>query len=345
MNLFSTTYSDNNNKVAFGSPLLIKLISLKLLTLLVAALIFVATQVSFDIELSDRGFFAAFIFGGTVLLLWCLRLLTKFSVTEIEIFLLLISDVIVLYFLIENSGGSTNPFTSSLLIPLALSAALLNKKYSVAMVCVAIAVYATWTFANGEHLHHRVEANFSLHLYGMWINFLLSAILLLVFVTYAMSAVKDREKKLQKIREKMLNDEKLVTIATVTANTSHALGSPLSTMSILLEEAERERNFESEYIQLFKQQLQVCKNHLAKIANTTRSLEASQPLPMSIPEFVASLKEYFDIIHPSKAIEIHVAAFEASIKLMQNQSLQMAIVNLIENSLESSQLGISISVS
>ena len=145
--------------------------------------------------------------SSCVLVLWSIRLSFDFLVTQWEVFFLLISDSIVLYFLVEHSGGGSNPFTSSLLVPLALSAALLRRMFGLGIVIFSILIYASWTFNVDGHMHHMDHSTFSLHLYGMWINFVVSALIIFIFVSYAMDSVRTRDNQLQQAREKILRDD------------------------------------------------------------------------------------------------------------------------------------------
>jgi len=318
----------------YDKSLLLKLIALKGVMLLVSVGVVLVIYQYFDVELPYTHILISLLVSAGVLLLWCGRVLLPFPVVEFEIFLLLISDVVMLYFLIELSGGSANPFTSSLLVPLALSAALLRKPFSLCVMLVAIAIYASWMFDGDSHAHMG-HSQFSLHLYGMWINFLLSAVILFVFVTYAMDSVSNRENQLQQAREKILRDERLVAVATMTATTAHALGSPLSTMSIILEEAELDGELDDSSRRMLNEQLEICKKHLGDIGRATRSGEADAAEPRSIDEFCRLLRDHIQLLRPVENVSFSMAEGIGDIAVQLNQSLVLALANLIENSLQS----------
>ncbi len=317
-----------------------KLIALKAVMLFSATSIAVIAAMFFTIDIANFQFSISLALGYAFLLLWLIRLVFSFPVSEMEILLLLASDVLVLFLLIGATGGGQNPFTSSLLIPLALSIALLKKRLSFILVLSAIAIYAYWTFSSSTHMGHADHNAFSLHLYGMWINFLVSAILLFVFIAYAMDSIKDREKQLQLAREKILNDEKLVTIATVAASTSHALGSPLSTMAILLEEAESDGQLDEDSIQLLQQQIVRCKQHLSHIADTARALESGDREPLAILQLLQQIKEHFQVVSPNATISFPAKTESLDGSVFYNVSLFMAIVNLFDNAIQASRTSV-----
>ncbi|VUD63826.1 Globin-coupled histidine kinase [Thalassocella blandensis] len=320
-----------------NQAILPKLVALKALTLLAATLVAWLAYTFFSVEFHLPFFLGSLLAGYGVLCLCLFRLKLSFPVSEIEIITLLLTDSLVLFFLIGASGGGQNPFTSSLLIPLAVGVALVKKRYSALLLLAVIAMYAFWVFSDsfsGIQQGHTAHTAFSLHLYGMWINFLICAVLLFVFISYAMEAMRNREKQLQDAREKILNDEKLVAIATLTASTSHALGSPLSTMAILLEDAEQQGQLDVANIQLMQQQLGVCKQHLNHIAATARSLDTRAREEIAVTDLVYDLREHFNITRPTKALTVACEQNLATFTLAYNQSLFMALVNLVDNALQ-----------
>ncbi len=322
-----------NHSADFDQALLVKLIALKAVTLLVSCLVVLATYLYFKLDLPYQQLSSTLCVSAFVIVLWLVRLKIRVPVSEFEIFVLLVSDVVILSLLVDQTGGSANPFTSSLLVPLALSAALLRKRYSLSAVLVAVLVYANWTFG-GDSTEHINHSNFSLHLYGMWINFLISAAILFLFITYAMDSVRSRETQLQQAREKILRDEQLVAVATLTATTAHALGSPLSTMAILVEEWEREGELDDER-RVFKEQLMICKKYLGGIGTVSRGVEVSQQSSMSVGDFFVELRHYFHLLHPEENVSFSLAPATEAKNILQNRSFLMALVNLIENSLQS----------
>ncbi|MFL0803653.1 MAG: hypothetical protein K6L81_08030 [Agarilytica sp.] len=321
-----------NNSADFDVALLVKLVALKAVTMVVSCLVVTATYLYFDVSLPYAQLITTLFVSAGLVFVWMGRLAFRVPVTEFEIFVLLVSDVVVLSLLIEQSGGSANPFTSSLLVPLALSAALLQKAYSLVIALIAVVIYANWTF--GGEGHHMDHSKFSLHLYGMWINFLISAAILFVFITYAMDSVRRRESQLRSAREKILHDEQIVAVATLTATTAHALGSPLSTMAILVDEWAREGKLDAEK-RVFKEQLDICKQYLAGVGSASSGVKVSQQTLLSVAEFYEALRDHFQLLRPASSVVFTIDESIGSQNILQNRSLLLALVNLIENALQS----------
>ncbi len=322
-----------NKLLDFDKSTLLKLLGLKLLTLLLSALVLLFTYMTIDIELDYQRILLSIGLGLLVLVLWYFRSRLAFSVSEVEVFLLLASDILILSLLIHYSGGSANPFASSLLVPLALATALLTKKLSLAVVVLTLIIYAGWTFGGSGHAHVN-HSMFSLHLYGMWVNFLLCAIILFVFITYATDSIKKREYHLQEAREKILRDEQLVAIATLTASTAHALGTPMSTMSIVTEEWEREGRMDAEKA-LLCEQLDICKKYLARIGDVVKDGHEDVVELHPVEELFGELRNQLLLLRPAEDLSFHLDESLKPFHLKNNRSLLFAMVNLVENAMQS----------
>lgn len=316
----------------FDKTLLVKLVALKMVTVIASVFVVFASYLYFEVELPFQELTGVLALSFAVAFLWLCRLPLTFPVTELEVFFLLISDVVLISMMVNDTGGSANPFTSYLLVPLALSAALLQKRYSLIITLIAVAIYASWTF--GGEAHHMNHANFELHVYGMWINFLITAIILFVFITYAMDSVKQREAQLQHAREKILRDEQLVAVASLTANTAHALGSPLSTMAILVDEWSRNGEPTGE-MKIFKEQIAVCKQYLASIGSASKSVELSEQKNDRVDVLFSELTHHFQLLRPTENVNFDIDEIVESRLTLQNGALILAVVNLIENAMQS----------
>src|SRR3569833_1451165 len=136
---------------------------------------------------------------ATVLRLW--RHATR--VTEQELFLHLLSDVLILTALLHFTGGSTNPFVSLFLVPLTLAAAALTGRYTWAVAAAAVCCYSllmVWYVP----LPHQHGDNFTLHVLGMWFGFVLSAVLISYFAVKMNATLRARELALASAREERL---------------------------------------------------------------------------------------------------------------------------------------------
>jgi two-component system sensor histidine kinase RegB len=280
--------------------------------------------------------FASVIFG-----IWRLRAASVIS--NAEVFGHLLFDVFFLVLLLVNTGGASNPLISYLLVLLAVTATLLPKPYVNSFAISGIAIYTFFIFLDFQVEHQQnmegQEMSFQLHLVGMWVIFVVSAILISVFITRMASTIKVREATLAKSRENEIRNEQLVAIGTLAAGTAHALGTPLSTMAVLLTELDRSHvndlniNDVKEDISLLKQQVTRCKNSLAELTRYYNKDSSESNLPVLLSVFSAEIMDYIINIHPTSKIDFDTAC-APDIKVASDLSLKHAIINIIENSIK-----------
>jgi two-component system sensor histidine kinase RegB len=280
--------------------------------------------------------FASVIFG-----IWRLRAASVIS--NAEVFGHLLFDVFFLVLLLVNTGGASNPLISYLLVLLAVTATLLPKPYVNSFAISGIAIYTFFIFLDFQVEHQQnmegQEMSFQLHLVGLWVIFVVSAILISVFITRMASTIKVREATLAKSRENEIRNEQLVAIGTLAAGTAHALGTPLSTMAVLLTELDRSHvndlniNDVKEDISLLKQQVTRCKNSLAELTRYYNKDSSESNLPVLLSVFSAEIMDYIINIHPTSKIDFDTAC-APDIKVASDLSLKHAIINIIENSIK-----------
>jgi two-component system sensor histidine kinase RegB len=282
--------------------------------------------------------FASVIFG-----LWRLR--TASLISNAEVFGHLLFDGFFLVVLLLNTGGASNPLISYLLVLLAVTATLLPKPYVNSFAISSIAIYTFFIildFQSDNQPDMKAEGqemNFQLHLIGMWVIFVVSAILISVFITRMASMIKVTDATLATARENEIRNEQLVAIGTLAAGTAHALGTPLSTMAVLLTELDRsdlsKMNIEDvkEDISLLKQQVTRCKNSLGELTRYYNRDRNESNLPVLLSVFSAEIKDYVINIHPTSDINFSTS-YAPNIKIASDLSLKHAIINLIENSIK-----------
>ncbi len=166
---------------------------------------------------------------------WRSRRLSEPSDAEILVHIGI--DVAVLSWLIAWSGGVANPFTSLFLMPIAFASLALpvRRIYAVAAIC-CIGYAASVAFGQPLPHLHGMENGFDLHLWGMAVNFVVSAGVLLVFLTRMAELLRRREHELSLLRERFTRNEGIVALATHAASVAHELNTPLATMTLMLDE-------------------------------------------------------------------------------------------------------------
>jgi len=149
-------------------------------------------------------------------------------------------DVAVLAWLIGCSGGSSNPFTSLFLLPIAFAALAMPQRwiYATAALCATGYALAAAFALPLPHIHGFAGDGFDLHLIGMAANFAISAAVFVYFLAQLASQRRERDQELALLRERFARDEGILALATHAASVAHELNTPLATMLLTLEELE-----------------------------------------------------------------------------------------------------------
>lgn len=272
------------------------------------------------------------------------RLTKSWIVSNIELLCHLLVDVLFLIFLLANTGGVSNPLISYLLVLLAVSATLLPRPLVFSFAVGTVLLYSSFMLADLTAEHDMSmgsmndETTFQLHLVGMWVIFLVSALLITVFITRMAEAIRDRELNLAKAREAEMSNEQLVAIGTLAAGTAHALGTPLSTMAVLLAELDQMDTASmapgriKEDISLLRQQVTRCKHSLNQLIRYYNKDTPEQDARVRLSEFINDIRDYIANIHPTAAITFTTECKNDPF-LAANLSFRHAVINIIENAI------------
>jgi len=161
-------------------------------------------------------------------------------------------------------------------VPICICAATLSGTYTIAIASLSVLSYSLLLFFHiqlpvlSPH-HHQADHSLNLHVIGMWLNFFISACLITYFIVKMAGDLRAQEAQLNRWREDQLRDEQVIAVATLAAGTAHELGTPLSTMKLLLSE------LRSEYKELkpLQADLELLQQQVSQCANTLRELVAT----------------------------------------------------------------------
>ncbi len=178
-------------------------------------------------------------------------LLFRYVLRGSTLAVVLLFDTLLLTGLLALSGGAANPFTVVYLIYVVLAAVLLGAKWAWIMAGVTTLNFAVLFFvkAGPEHaMHHGMmhgdaSQPLSLHLYGMLGAYVVVAMLVAYFLSRIMKALKERDEMLLHFEA---DRKQLAAITAWAAQAAHELGSPLSTIRVvvndLLEEIRNQKS-------------------------------------------------------------------------------------------------------
>jgi two-component system sensor histidine kinase RegB len=254
------------------------------------------------------------------------------------------ADTLVLGYLLYFTGGASNPFVTLLLVPIALSAAALSERAVLAVAAIAGAAYAVlllWYVPLPMHQFMLDDHGFSLHVAGMGVNFVITALLLGFFINRLARALRLQQLEVQRVRERALRDEGILAIATQAAGAAHELNTPLSTMRTLLPELRREHAADivlDEDLELLEGQVDRCRTILREMVAFGKAQLSQEPERITLPAFIHGCVERFQLLRPEAELDLRVQSDLENTVLRTPPGLRHALLNLLNNAVDASAL-------
>ena len=290
-----------------------------------------------------------------------LRLRNNSPVSNPELFAQLGVDVIALTVLLYYSGGSTNPFVSLFLLPLVIAAATLPPRYTWGMALLTTSCYTflmkfyvplpvqhgASTAMSGIHGMGNMnpdvramttEGIFNLHVLGMWLGFVLSAAIIAWFVVQMAQAVRQRDETLSRVREEILRNERIVALGTQAAGAAHELGTPLSTMAVVIGELRHDvtstQTALRDNLTILEEQVRNCKRILDKFMANAQDSGAASLQP--IDELMEEVLDEWQLLRPTAQYHYHSNGVQPPTRISVDLTLRAALMNLLNNAADAS---------
>jgi two-component system sensor histidine kinase RegB len=310
-----------------------------------------------DMHLPWLPLFAAIAALSVLNLLTWLRLRSDRPVSNVELFAQLCADVLALAVLLYFSGGSANPFISLFLLPLVIAATTLPRGYTWGMAALTTLCYSLLMkfYVPLPHSEPAMPSNtgmagmdgmahdmggmspdniFNLHVIGMWLGYVLSAGIIAFFVVRMAQAVRERDESLAKAREETLRNERIVALGTLAAGAAHELGTPLSTMAVVIGELGHEANLPAEWresLTLLDGQVRNCRRILDKMLDDTQNV-SKQPLA----QFLDETMDEWRLLRPATACRYQADGCGQAELPHADPALRAALLNLLNNAADAS---------
>lgn len=279
----------------------------------------------------------------TVVTLW--RLTRPWPVRDAELFVQLLLDVAALTVLLYFSGGPSNPFVTLYLLPLAITASALPGARVWWMAGVTAVCYTAllgWHVPlSTEMLAH--DSGFGMHVLGMWLGFVLSATLIAGFAVRMNATLRERERALASLREQALRQERVVALGTLAAGAAHELGTPLSTMAVLVKDIEPQSGLSAETLAILRAQITRCKEILSSLSVAAGPLRAEAGDLQPLDAWLATIVDRWLATRPGVVALRHFAGVEPVPRIVAERTLSQAITNILNNAADASPQAVEIS--
>lgn len=337
-----STISQNTNKQN-----LLQLIWLRLIAIIGQVVTIIIVHYFLKISLPLTEMFLVLMFLGIVNFISFYRHKSEKNISDKSLFIELICDVLALTAQLYLSGGISNPFISLFLLQVIIAAILLKRIYAWLIAVITIFSYISLNFTY-SHIHalHNHEAGdlFNMHLHGMLISYIIAAVLLLIFVTKIIKNLKDRDKNIYLLKQKSLEEEKVVRMGLLATGAAHELSTPLSTISVILNDwkemdfVNSQKEFQKELMQdivTMESQLNRCKKILSDILLSSGKARLEQAeMKLAKEAFDSIIEEWKSTRNPQNLL--YNFRGEGAKKIILDDTLIQGFYNIFDNALEES---------
>ena len=267
------------------------------------------------------------------------RLGQSHPVTDTENLIHLLVDIAGLTMLFFHTGGSTNPFVPYYLVPVTMAAATLPWRYAWVIAAVGMGCYSflmVFYEPVPQLATYELGGRISLHVIGMWLNFGLSASLVTYFIYKMAHALRTRDQALSTTREAALRSEQVLAVASQAAGTAHELGTPLSTMAVLLSEMREDAKDKGDPqleddLALLRSQVDTCKQRLQAMVAAADRRRMEQPQPINAAQWLEEIVQRWLVVRPDVQHSVEVTPGAEQASMLVDTTLEQALMNLLNN--------------
>lgn len=359
-----------------GHSQLRRLLNLRSLAVAAQLLTLLAVRLGLDMQLDWLPMLVTVASLATFNLFSLLRLNSDRPVSNLELFVQSGVDVLALSVLLYFAGGSTNPFVSLYLLPLVIAAATLPPRYTWGMAALTSGCYSLlmvyyiplphshpemaghdmadmaghdmtgMDMAMSMPMEMEMESAFNTHVLGMWLGFVISAVVVAYFVVRMAQAVRSRDEMLAQVREEILRNERIVALGTQAAGAAHELGTPLSTMAVVIGELRHDAAESAvaasaaaapdglqDSLVLLDEQVRHCRRILDKILLNAQDSGGSALQPAD--RLMREVLDEWQLLRPSAQYRYTPSATTPPL-LKVDVTLRAALLNLLNNAADAS---------
>jgi len=246
-------------------------------------------------------------------------------------------DLIQLSVLLYLTGGITNPFTILLIVPAIVSSTFLTLRSTINLSIITIVILILLTIYHLP-LPHLGELHFhvpDIYLYSIPIAIIIGLIFLTYFgIRFGIESRK-RTEALNRLELILAKEHELESIGLQAAAAAHSLGTPLSTITVIAKELEKEIGNNSKYtkdIDLLLSQTKRCSDILKDLSKDQLK-EDSFLSDIKIEELLAEIVRSFSEISEKK-LSLLVEKNELNPQIERTLEITYGLRNFIGNAVK-----------
>ena len=256
-------------------------------------------------------------------------------------------DLIQLATLLYLTGGATNPFTILLIVPAIVSSTFLTLKSTINLSVITVVILIVLTI-NHYSLPHSGDLHF--HVPNYYLYAIPTAIIIgLIFLTYFGARfgieARKRTEALNRLELILAKEHELESIGLQAAAAAHSLGTPLSTITIVARELEKEIGNNPKYskdINLLLSQTKRCSNILRNFSKD-QIKEDNFLSDIKIEDLLNEIvRSYIEI--SEKKLSLLVKKNELNPQIERTLEITYGLRNFIGNAVKYSKSSVDISL-
>jgi two-component system sensor histidine kinase RegB len=181
---------------------------------------------------------------------------------------------------------------------------------------------------------------FALHIAGTLVCFALDAALLFVFVTRITGNLRARDSHLAALRQHAVEEDHIVRMGLLASGAAHELGSPLSSLSVILGDWRRMPALSSnpemlQEIAEMQAAVQRCKSILTGVLMSAGEARGEAPVVTTVNGFLNDLVDDWRVSRAASILR-YDNRFGENLSIVSDSALKQVIFNVLDNALEAS---------
>jgi len=247
----------------------------------------------------------------------------------------LVVDVLALTTQLALSGGVTNPFTILYLLQITLSAVLLPRTVTWALIALVTVMFGllipfhhTLVLAEGMEM-------FRLYVFGLFFALIVDAVLIAAFVTRITANLRDRTERLAKMHQRASEDDQIIRMGLFASGAAHELGTPLASISVILGDWRHTVTDPEQLEEIAAMQKAVnrCKAIVTGILMTSGEARGESPHPTTVHRFVDDLAEDWADLRDFDGLSVR-NEFGDDVQIVLDATLTQMLMNVLDNAFE-----------
>ena len=238
------------------------------------------------------------------------------------------------------SGGITNPFVFLFLLQVALGTVLLRSSASWILaaatgLCVAALIMLPTPITIDAHPGEGMADHY---VQGLLICFLLLDALLVVFIGRIGGILRERDARLAELRQRAAEEEHIVRMGLLASGAAHELGTPLSTLSVILGDWRHLPSFASDAelahdVEEMQVQVARCKSIVTNILLAAGKTRGESPVETTLHALLDDMAGEWRTLRNAAGFRYSRRCADNP-RIVSDAGLRQMVFNVLDNALE-----------